>query len=101
LLSLCSALFMSTNTSARAASNTSSSTTTSAKISPDLQKLILSGNGDSRVKVIVQSASSTTNLLGSLLNTVGGLLVSVLANLNIRVLDVTVDSVEVLASDPS
>src|SRR6185503_11233742 len=100
LLSLCSALFMSTNTSARAATNTLT-TATSSKISPDLQKLILSGNGDTRVKVIVQSTSSTTNLLGSLLNTVGGLLVSVLANLNIRILDVTVDSVQVLASDPS
>ena len=101
LFSLCSALFISTNTSARAAASNTLPSAISSKISPDLQKLILSGNGDTRVKVIVQSTSSTTNLLGSLLNTVGGLLVSVLANLNIRILDVTVDSVEVLASDPS
>src|ERR1041385_7721610 len=100
LVSLCSALFVSTNTSARAATNTLS-ITTSSKISPDLQKLILSGNGDAHVKVIVQSTSTSTNLIGSLLNTVGGLLVSVLANLNIRIVDVQADSVQVLATDPS
>ncbi len=100
LFSLCSALFITTNTSARAAGNTLPSAT-SSKISPDLQRLILSGNGDTRVKVIVQSNSSTSNLLGSLLNTVGGLLVNVLANLNIRILDVEANSVEVLATDPS
>ena len=99
MLSLCSALFISTNTSARAATNTLPAAT-SSKISPDLQKLILSGNGDAHVKVIVQSTSTPTNLLGSLLNTVGGLLVSVLANLNIRIVDVTVNSVQALASDP-
>src|SRR5262245_18684533 len=100
LFSLCSALFISTNTRARAATNSLSSTT-SSKISPDLQKLILSGYGDARVKVIVQSTSTSTSLLGSLLNTVGGLLVSVLANLNIRIVDVQANSVQVLATDPS
>jgi hypothetical protein len=100
LFSLCSALFITTNTRARAANSTLSSVT-NTKISPDLQKLILSGNGDARVKVIVQSTSTSTSLLGSLLNTVGGLLVSVLANLNIRIVDVQASSVQVLASDPS
>ena len=88
LVSLCSALFISTNTRARAANNTLTSTT-STKISPDLQQLILSGNGDARVKVIVQSKPQLRpSLLGGLLNTVGGLLVSVLSNLNIRIVEV-------------
>ena len=100
LFCLCSALFITTNTRARAAGNTLP-IVASTKISPDLQKLIQSGNGDTRVKVIVQSTSSTSNLLGGLLNTVGGLLVNVLANLNIRIVDVEANSVEVLASDPS
>src|ERR1051325_2459033 len=96
LLSLCSALCISTNTKARAAN------VSNTKISPDLRQLILSGNGDARVKVIVQSApSSSPSLLGGLLNTVGGLLVSVLSNLNIRIVDVQANDVEVLASDPS
>ena len=71
------------------------------KISPDLRQLILSGNGAARVKVIVQSKSgSNPGLLGGLLNTVGGLLVGVLANLNIRIVDVEANNVEVLAADP-
>ena len=83
LLSLCSALLISPQTKARAANVATS------KISPDLRQLILSGNGDARVKVIVQSTSSSSpSLLGGLLNTVGGLLVNVLANLNIRIVDV-------------
>ena len=73
LASLCSALVISTNTRARAA-NTNVST--SSKISPDLRLLILSGNGDTRVKVIVQAKpSSSPSLLGGLLDAVGGLLV--------------------------
>src|ERR1051325_4613529 len=99
LFSLCSALFISTNTRARAASTLTS--TTSSKISPDLQQLLLSGYGDTRVKVIVQSTSTSTSLLGGLLNTVGGLVVSVLSNVNLRIVDVQVNSVPVLATDPS
>ncbi|HEX6650467.1 MAG TPA: hypothetical protein VF075_13045, partial [Pyrinomonadaceae bacterium] len=87
LASLCSALFVSTNSRAHAASN--AATVENSKISPDLRQLILSGNGDTHVKVIVQSKpSSTAGLLGGLLNTVGGLLVAVLSNLNIRIVDV-------------
>ena len=98
LISLCSALFTLTNTRARAANNT---LTSNAKISPDLQRLILSGNGDARVQVIVQSKTSASpGLLGGLLNTVGGLLVSVLSNLNIRIVEVQASNVDVLASDP-
>src|SRR6185295_20278511 len=96
LVSLCTATFVSTNTSAAHKPLTTSNT----KISPDLQKLILSGNGDARVKVIVQSKTSSPSLLGGLLNTVGGLLVSVLSNLNIRIVEVQANNVEVLASDP-
>ena len=75
LFSLCSALFISTNTRARAASRPLSSLS-SSKISPDLRQLILSGNGDARVRVIVQSKPSTSSggLLGGLLDVVGGLL---------------------------
>src|SRR5205085_699284 len=70
LLSLCSPLFI-TNTRARAASQPLSNLSTS-KISPDLQRLILSGNGDTRVKAIVQKIpSSSGGLLGGL---IGGLL---------------------------
>ncbi|HJT68082.1 MAG TPA: hypothetical protein VJ749_16625, partial [Pyrinomonadaceae bacterium] len=100
LLSLCSALTVSTNTKAHAA--TTAATVDSTKLSPDLQELILSGQGDQRVRVIVQSVpTSSTSLLGGLLNTVGGLLVNVLSALNIRIVDVTANDVQVLASDPS
>src|SRR6185503_14737296 len=99
LVSICSALCISTNTGARAA-NKPLSSLANTKISPDLRQLILSGNGDARVKVIVQSKSSSPGLLGGLLNTVGGLLVGVLSNLNIRIVDVEANSVEVLATDP-
>ena len=101
LVSLCSALCLTNHTRVRAANNPLP-TTSNTKISPDLRQLILSGNGDERVKVIVQSKpSSTGGLLGGLLNTVGGLLVGVLSNLNIRIIDVEPNSVEVLATDPS
>src|SRR5215218_9425599 len=97
LISLCSALFIAPTTRAANKPLTSASST---KISPDLQRLILSGS-DARVKVIVQSKpSSSPGLLGGLLNTVGGLLVSVLSNLNISIIEVEANSVEVLAADP-
>src|ERR1044072_9173854 len=99
LLSLCSALLINTNTGARAA-NQPLTTLANTKISPDLRQLILSGNGTQRVKVIVQSKSVNPSLLGGLLDTVGGLLVSGLANLNIRIVDVEANNVEVLAADP-
>lgn len=73
--SLCSALCLTNNIRVRAANNPLP-TTSNTKISPDLRQLILSGNGNARVKVIVQSKpSSTGGLLGGLLNTVGELLV--------------------------
>src|ERR1043165_1127793 len=97
LVSMCSALCLTNNTRVRAANN-SLSTTSTAKISPDLRQLILSGN-NARVKVIVQSKpASSPGLLGGLLNPVGGLLVGVLVNLNIRIVDVQVNSIEVLAT---
>src|ERR1041385_248788 len=97
LVSLCSALCLTNITRARAASS-AVPTTLATKISPDLRKLIESGNGSSHVKVIVQSKTSSPSLLGGLLNTVGGLLVTVLSNLNIRIVDVQANSVDVLAS---
>src|SRR6185503_6841505 len=99
LVSICSAVFISTNTRARAANQPPPSLATS-KMSPDLQKLLLSGNGGTRVKVIVQSKPSSPGLLDGLLDTVGGVLVGLLSNLNIQIVDVTVNSLPLLASDP-
>ena len=100
LVSICSAVFISTNTGAHAAKPSQPNLLTS-KISPDLQKLILSGNGDARVKVIVQSkASSSSGRLGGLLDAVGGVLVGLLSNLNIRIVEVTANAVPVLLADP-
>src|ERR1043165_1588803 len=102
LLSLCSALTVSTNTKVRAATSEPAANFASTKISPDLQELILAGQGDQRVKGIGQSVpASSGSLLGGLLNTVGGLLVNVLSALNIRIVDVTANDVQVLATDPS
>src|SRR6185295_11297914 len=101
LVSMCSALCLTNNTRVQAANNPLSTTST-AKISPDLRQLILSGNGNARVKVIVQSKSASSPcLLGGLLNTVGGLFVGVLAILHIRIVDVEANSIEVLATDPN
>src|SRR5690242_17928025 len=98
LASLCSALFVSTNTSVRAANTAPTPNLSSNKISPDLQQLILSGPGNTHVKVIVQLVPSNSGgLLGGLLNTVGGLLVNVLSNLNIQIVDVVANNVQVLA----
>jgi serine protease AprX len=103
LLSLCSALFVYPPTKVQAANNAAKSAVTSSKISPDLRQLILSGQGDKRVKVIVQQMEETSGggLLGGLLNTVGGLLEGVLSLLNIRIVDVQVNDVELLATDPN
>jgi hypothetical protein len=99
LMSLCSALLVLSNTPARAAKSKTPQLV-AGKISHDLQRLILSGNGDERVKVIVQSKSSSTGLLGGLLDTVEGLLVNVLSNLNIRIVEVQASAVNLLATDP-
>src|SRR5688572_1088833 len=93
LLSLCSALLISTNPKTEAAGNLLNLPT--SKISPDLRKLMLSGNGDLRVKVIVQTKpTASAGLLGGLLDTVGGLLIDVLSNLNIRIVDTAVNTIE-------
>jgi predicted CDP-diglyceride synthetase/phosphatidate cytidylyltransferase len=67
LVSLCSALLLLDNTKAQAAT----ATTTVDKIAPELRQLIQSGQGSTRVKVIVQSTSSPSLTSGGLL---GGLL---------------------------
>jgi subtilisin family serine protease len=97
LLSLSSAFFFSSEkrVSGRALQ------TTSTKISPDLRKVIET-NGVATVRVIVQSASSSSGgLIESLVQTVGGVVVGLLSNLNIRIADVEANSVELLAADPS
>src|SRR5262245_55216246 len=99
LLSLCSALFVFTNTKTKAAENLLNLPT--SKISPDLRELIASGNGNRRVKLVVQTKpSAPAGLLGSLLNTVGGVLTGVLSNLNIRLVDTTASSADAIAADP-
>ncbi|HEX2271641.1 MAG TPA: S8 family peptidase, partial [Pyrinomonadaceae bacterium] len=107
--SLCSALFISTPPKAKAAGALSNVSTN--KISPDLRQLIMSGQGDKRVKVIVQTKPTTSggggllggllNIVGGLLNTVTGVLVAVLSNLNVALIDTTVNSIETLAADPN
>ncbi|HEU4433784.1 MAG TPA: S8 family serine peptidase, partial [Pyrinomonadaceae bacterium] len=99
LLSLCSAMLLSTNSKAEAAGNLLNIPT--SKISPDLRQLLLSGNSDRRVKVIVQTKpAAPAGLLSGLLSTVGGVLVGVLSNLNIRIVDTVASSVEQIAADP-
>ncbi len=76
--------------------------TASDKVSPDLRQLIQSGQGGSRVRLIVQSSStSSLGLIGSLLQTVNGVLVATLSSLNLSIVDVTANSVDVLAADSS
>ena len=79
LASLCSALFVSSSAKVHAANPAPATVNTSSKISPDLRQLILSGQGDKRVKVIVQQVQESGGLLSGLLNTVGGLLEGVLS----------------------
>ena len=83
---------------------------TTEKISPDLLQLIQSGNGETRVRMIVQTVPTSSSgllgdllgsgLIGSLLQTVNGLLVATLSNLNLSIIDVKAQSAEVIASDP-
>src|ERR1051325_2373368 len=74
----------------------------SDKVSPVLRQLIQSGQGASRVHLIVQSNSaSSLGLVGSLVQTVNGVLVSTLSALNLSIVDATVNSVDVLAADSS
>src|ERR1051325_3385845 len=74
----------------------------SDKVSPVLRQLIQSGQGASRVRLIVQSNSaSSLGLVGSLVQTVNGVLVSTLSALNLSIVDATVNSVDVLAADSS
>jgi subtilisin family serine protease len=101
LLSLCSAPFVSSSAKAHAANGGPATVNNSTKISPDLRQLILSGQGDKRVKVIVQQVEQTGGLLDGLLNTVGGLLEGVLSLLNIRIVNVQVNDIELLATDPN
>jgi subtilisin family serine protease len=97
LLSLCTTFVITNRVSAASAPATS----TENKISPDLRHIIQS-NGGAKVRVIVQATSSnSTGLLGGLLQTVGGLVVGLLPNLDIRIADIQANSAEVLAGDPS
>src|SRR5688572_24853162 len=87
LLSLCSALFISINTRTEAATNLLN--IPASKVSPDLRQLIASGNGDRRVKLIVQTNPTTpAGQVSNSLNTAGGVLAGVLSNLNVQVVDI-------------
>src|SRR5258705_1482343 len=102
LFSLCLALVVSTNTKVRAVSSDDLLNLPSSKISPDLRKLIESGGGNSRVRVIVQSTPvASGGLIGSLLNLVAGIVVATLSNLNIKLVDIQANSADALAEDPS
>src|SRR6185295_12605806 len=95
LFSLCTTFVISSDIRVRAGQTLLGAQT--LKISPDLQQLIQSGNGNKQVKLIVQSKS--TGLLGSLLQTIGGTLNAVLSNLNISIINVTASSANILAAD--
>jgi serine protease AprX len=96
LFSLCAALVVSTNTKVKAYDDPL------RKISPDLLRIIQSGNGAENVKVIVQyTPTSPPGLIGSLLNLIGGVVLGLLSNLNIQILDIQANSATVLAQDPS
>src|SRR5918996_3199141 len=97
LFSLCTALVVSTNTKVKASGTLLN--IPSNKISPDLRELINSGQGNTRVKLIVQS--SDPSLIGGLLQLVGGVVTAVLSTLNIRVVDAVASSANVIAADPT
>ena len=69
-----------------------------SKLSPDLKQLIASGNGGSRVRLIVQTAPSQLGLIGGLLQLVGGTLKALLSNLNISIVDTNANSAPVIAA---
>ena len=97
LFSLCAALMVFTNTKVKAFDDSAL-----RKISPDLLRVIQSGNGAENVRVIVQSTpTSSSGLIGSLLQTLGGVVLGLLSNLNIQILDIQANSAAVLAQDPS
>src|SRR5712671_4911563 len=97
LLAALSPVLLFTNNRAEAAT-----TTVNDKVSPDLRQLIQSGQGGSRVRLIVQSKpTSSLGLIGSLLQTVNGVLVATLSTLNLSIVDATANSVDVLAADSS
>ncbi|HEX7295147.1 MAG TPA: S8 family peptidase, partial [Pyrinomonadaceae bacterium] len=96
LIALCSAFLVQTHVTVRSAP----ATLISSKLSPDL-RAAMQTNAGAKVRVIVQSTPGSTGLVGSLLQTVGGLLVSLLPNLNIRIADIQANSAALLAADPS
>ncbi len=98
LFSLCTALAISTSTTKVHATSFQN---TQSKVSPDLRKLIQSGDGPTRVKVIVQSLPAAGGLLGGLLQTVGGVVVGVLQNLNLQIVEIPANAADVLAADPN
>jgi hypothetical protein len=58
-------------------------------------------DGGAKVRVVVQSTSGSAGLIGSLLQTLGGLVVAILPNLNIRIADIQANSAALLAADPT
>ena len=103
LVSLCSTFLLFDARTVRASGGSSNP---ASKVSPELRQLIQSGQGNARVKVIVQTNSSPTGggllggLLGVLLQTVGGVVEGVLSALNIILVDIPANSVDSLAANP-
>ena len=92
LVSLCSALLFFDHSKAQAS--------TFDKVSPELRQLIQSGQGSTRVKVIVQSSGGLLGgVLDGLVQLVGGVVQGVLSTLNITLVDIQADRVDVLAGD--
>src|SRR4029079_10932703 len=98
VFSLSTAIAISTNSRAHAAPEVFAVAT--RKISPDLKQLLESGNGNTRVKLIVQSTPNNTGLVGGLLQLIGGTVNSLLSNLGVNIVEVTANSANVIAADP-
>src|SRR2546422_1305047 len=70
------------------------------KCSPDLIK-IANTAGATHVKAIVQGSSSSGNLLDSLVQNLGGTVLAIFPQLNIRLVDMSASSAQALAYDDS
>ena len=108
LFSLCAAPLVFRSNEAKAAGR-NVATTPIDKVSPELRQLIQSGQGSTPVKLIVQSTSTSSTsgggllggIVGSLVQSVGGVVKGLLSALNITLVEAPANSVDVLAADPS
>src|SRR5436190_8956612 len=97
LVPLSSALFVTSTQKAKAAP----AVNLLSKISPDLQHLLDSGEGNRQVKLIVQTTPNSQGLISNLLQTLGGVVNTLLFALNIRIVDTPANSATVIAADPN